>query len=375
MQHQLFSLGLAIAAVAALVGAPTSNRVLAQQRPAPTYQFAVIADSADGFDPFEFGCAAINDQGQVAFRATRTNGVTIVARGTGRALTIIANNRNRFGFVGQNPAINTKGQVSFAAGLTSGGEGIFRGDGGALSVIARTEPGPYSFFSDNDTALNKHGDVAFVAELDTTFDQGIFVGDGRNVQTRVLTSSSQFDGTPLAPSINDQGQVAFEAELDTGERGIFRSDGRRVVTIATDSTNLDSLRDPHINKDGVVVFRAFRDEGGEEIVAGSGGALTTIATTDGPFSSFGFGGPASNEKGKFAWTATLDTGEQGLFTGPDPATDRVIGTGDPLSGSTVTNVVFCNNGLNADGALAFQAQLGDGRTVIVRADPRRGRSG
>jgi hypothetical protein len=59
-----------------------------------------------------------------------------------------------------------------------------------------------------------------------------------------------------------------------------------------------------------------------------------------------------------------------VFAGPDPEQDRVLLTGDAFAGSTVTNVVFCREGLNLFGQLAMLVQLEDGRTLVVRATPR-----
>src|SRR5207245_11350529 len=80
-------------------------------------------------------------------------------------------------------------------------------------------------------------------------------------------------------------------------------------------------------------------------------------------------GPGINNSGTVVFEATLTAGGSGLFSGPDPSADRIIGTGDPLFGSTVTNVDFRGRGLNDAGQVAFLATLGDGRTLLVRADP------
>ena len=126
--------------------------------------------------------------------------------------------------------------------------------------------------------------------------------------------------------------------------------------------------------------RFFNDRAGEELVTGNGGPLTVVANTSGPFQSFGFTfvgftPPALNNNGDVAFFADLDSGGSGIFTGPNPITDRVIGTGDTLDGSTVTNIRFCDEGLNDSGQLAFQATFNDPsvpegvRVAIYRATP------
>ena len=114
-------------------------------------------------------------------------------------------------------------------------------------------------------------------------------------------------------------------------------------------------------------------------MTGNGGPLTVVADTSGPFQSFGFffgfTPPALNNNGEVAFFADLDSGGSGIFVGPDPVADRVIGTGDTLDGSTVTNLRFCDEGLNNSGQLAFQATLNDPsvpegvRVAIYRATP------
>jgi hypothetical protein len=79
--------------------------------------------------------------------------------------------------------------------------------------------------------------------------------------------------------------------------------------------------------------------------------------------------PSINDLGSVAFLADLKKGGSGIFTGPDPAANKVIAIGDPLFGSTVTALQFSSQGLNNSGQVAFWASLADGRQVIVRADP------
>ena len=182
-----------IAAFALAVAAPPAH--------AGGYTFTRLVDSAAGFDPFEFGCPAINDQGAVAIRATRTNGVTFIVVATGTSVRRIADNGGGLGFIGRNPSLNDVGQVSFAANLDSGGEAILRGGVGGLVLIAQTPTGPFNFFG-FDTSVNDTGRVAFKAELDD-FDEGLFSGSGGAVTTHYLASTSQFTGDDSRPTPGD----------------------------------------------------------------------------------------------------------------------------------------------------------------------------
>ena len=121
------------------------------------------------------------------------------------------------------------------------------------------------------------------------------------------------------------------------------------------------------------------DEFVSEIVTGRRPTtLSTVADSRGPISEFGFRPPALNNLGDVAFQATLDDGSSGVFTGPDPVADSVIRTGDTIDGDPVSNVVFCEEGLNDSDQLTFVATLDDAdapegvRVVVVRATPTTG---
>jgi hypothetical protein len=393
---RLFALVFALVAGLALaLGAMLSG---AQAQSAPQYTFTKVADSAtDGFDPFSFECSAINNPGDIAFRTARParGGGPVIqgiyrANADGKKLTTIAEfggPGHGFDFLGQIPSINDQGQVSFAVSQISERDfvetqSVMRGSGMKPTTIATTAE-EFNRFGFEPT-LNNEGVVAFKAQLDN-FDQGLFSGQGGkrdNITTHYLASTSRFSefGTLSRPSINNLGDIAFEESVDSGASGVFVTEGSGFKTIAEPDPNVIVGR-PNLNDSGTVAFhRFFNDRAGEELVSGNGGPLTTIADTSGPFQSFGFTfvgftPPALNNNGDVAFLADLDTGGSGIFVGPDPVADRVIGTGDTLDGSTVTNLRFCDEGLNDSGQLAFQAtfddpNVPDGRRVaIYRATP------
>jgi hypothetical protein len=62
--------------------------------------------------------------------------------------------------------------------------------------------------------------------------------------------------------------------------------------------------------------------------------------------------------------------------GPDATRDRVISTGDKLDGGVVSNLSFCEEGLNDSSQLTFIAGLDarkglGSRTAVFRATPKR----
>ncbi|MGH9027351.1 MAG: DUF7453 family protein [Acidimicrobiia bacterium] len=342
-----------------LLLAATTFAALAAAAGAQSFQFRKIVDSGQGLTPD--GCPAVNDLGQVAFKAVDETGEQAVYRASpGGALTTIATETPAFDFIGRNPSLNELGQVSFAATLEDEGEAILVGRGGALREIARTEPGPFNFFG-FDTSLSNLGRVAFTAELDD-FDEGLFVG-GPPLRTVYLASSSPFLGTLARPSLNDLGQVAFEEARDDFSSGIFLATGNGFTTIVDDSGPVGFATDPKLNLFGLVAFAAFLDDGESAIMTGRGGPLRTVASSTGEFAFFD-GRPALNDLGFVAFSAALDSGQSGVFLG----TRAVILTGQSLDGS-VTNAFVCSEGLSTLGRIAFVAQLEDGRTAIFVARP------
>lgn len=355
---------------------------------AATYTFVNVADSAAlGFDPFAFGCASINNRGQIAFRAGRIadDGFSTIpgiyrAGADGRLTTIVENER-RFDFIGFNPSMNDFGSVSFAARVDGGAgddyEAIMQGAGGnRVSTIADTRE-EFAFFG-FDTSINNRSEVAFKAELDN-FDEGLF--SGRTgvgpITTHYLASTSVFDGTDTRPSINNSGNIAFSESIDF-TLGIFAGQEGSFRTVQAPDPDI-SVSEPVLNDRGVVAFeRSFVDDDlfVTEIVTGpTRGPVVPVVDTRGPFADFGFRPPALNNDGDVAFLGTLDDfTTTAVFVGPDPVADRVVAVGDTLDGDTVTGLRFCEEGLNDSDQLTFIADFQDPttlepRTAVFRATP------
>jgi hypothetical protein len=373
-------------------------------RPEQRYTFERVVDSeADGLVPFDFECSAINDRGQIAFRASRVSpDSSRVIQGVFRAddrgrrhgrITTIAEFGGGFDFVGQIPSIDDHGNVAFAARsfdeeTFTESQRILVGDGGRLTTVADTAD-EFSTLGFEPT-INDHGVVAFRAQLDTfdTFnlDQGLFSRrDRRDTVTHFLSSTSRLSefGPLSRPAVNDRGDIAFEAPTD-GEStsGIFVAAEGGFRTIAAADPNVIVDR-PNLNDRGTVVFhRFFNDRAGEELLRGrSAGSLRVLADTDGPFAAFGFfhgfQAPALNNRDEVAFYADLDDGGGGIFTGHDVEDDVVVSVGDRLDGDEVRRLRICEEGLNDHGQIVFQATFDapesewGTRVAIYRATPRR----
>lgn len=210
--------------------------------------------------------------------------------------------------------------------------GIWTATRDGTTNLVVNDRGVFSVFGGSPT-INSAGTVAFAASKDVvnnTSEIGLYVGSvGGDAMARTVLTAA---GSPLynwdgGPYINDKGQIAFKAyEHNTGEPGIFV-----------------------VNQDGTGLRTIAR-------AGGIGG--------DGPYSMFD--SPIINEGGTVAFRGYLDTGERGIYVGPNPVADKVIQQGDPLFGSTATSVLFLR-GLNNNNQIAFYFELADGRSGIATA--------
>ncbi|MEQ8464310.1 DUF7453 family protein [Coleofasciculus sp. E1-EBD-02] len=249
--------------------------------------FTTIATDSTSFfgDGILFGDVAINNQGSVAFREYDdyiNDYVISIVTGDGARRTIMADDSGRL-------ALNNNGTVAFEALLEGGGSGIFTSS--SITPIADTN----SLFKDFHTlSLNDEETLAFRASLDDG-SAGIFTSSNGSLSTIADTgglfssfSSSRVrdDGTFVlldGPAINNNGTVAFGAQLDTGEYGIF--------------TGSDPVADKVIAI-GDPLF---------------GSTVTSLA-----FSNKGF-----NDAGEVAFLAKLADGSSGIFRA-EPGDDGVV---------------------------------------------------
>jgi hypothetical protein len=168
---------------------------------------------------------SINDRGDIAFEESvdgeSNSGIFLTADDGFK--TIAAPDPD---VIVDRPNLNNAGTVVFHRFFNSkAGEELLRSKDGVLSTIADTT-GPFQsfghFFGFQAPALNNHGDVAFFAELDSAASpppRGIFVGPDA-VADRVIGTGDSLDGLTVAnlriceEGLNDAGQLAFLATFN-----------------------------------------------------------------------------------------------------------------------------------------------------------------
>jgi hypothetical protein len=414
MPHRLLSNAASALALSLLAAAS----VQAQAR----YTFTTVLDSErDGLVPTR--CAAINTLGVVAVTVRDLDGVTkiVTKRGANDVPVVVADTQsvadfptlcdNGFNNLPSDPSINEKGEVAFQGNLRRFSapdrpdcdtpeqrerrQGVFFSRGGALTTIAHSinEPGG-SFVSEflvADQSINTSGRVAFVPELDETFDQGLFVGarggrfDQRFLADNPTPDGFNFNNLSSRVSLNELGQVAFESGLnDTDIGGIFLSNPDGTFHTIVDNTSGLSVGDPSLNILGRVAFTANRfDENFNQIFSiatSRGGAVTTVAESS-PGGYASFREPSLNDLNRVAFTADVQPDPdvfvtfQGVFTGANPVRDKVLQVGDIYEGVPITSIVSCAEALNNLGQIVMTVQSENPdtfevRSFIVRATPR-----
>lgn len=203
----------------------------------------------------------------------------------------------------------------------------------------------------------------------------LFFPDGTSEQIArggsIVGDNLDFDRLGIE-DINNQNIVAYTATNFTeDDTSIYTTDGRVIflstASIRQDSINGSGQKDIVINDSGTILINIEQPSGEDELLQSTAeDTLNTLVSTDGLFDSFNE--IALNNEGQVAFGAVLDNGTEGIFTGIDPESDRLIAVGDPLSGSTVVDLEFDTEGLNNSGTISFQAALADGTIGIYQAD-------
>ena len=183
---------------------------------------STIVDTASS-NFLSLGNCAINDSGEVVFRAFRKDNSEAIFSGRGGA-TIIADTKNPAFSDFLDPVINNSGLVADGAFLSNGGVEVFTGNGG--QVRPRTGPAAKSFNNVDNVTVNNSGAVAFFVDK-ISGGQGIFLAQGDDESpAAVIQSGDALFGSTVNTlslgrfSLNDHSQVVFVYTLANGRSGL-----------------------------------------------------------------------------------------------------------------------------------------------------------
>jgi hypothetical protein len=118
------------------------------------------------------------------------------------------------------------GRVAFTAKLDAGGEAFVVGDGSGTTTTLATTAGAYSEIW--DVWYKANGKLGFTARLDSG-GYGVFTGPDA-VADKVIGPGDALDGSTvnwawsMGEGMNDNGQIAFWAQLADGRSGIYVAD-------------------------------------------------------------------------------------------------------------------------------------------------------
>ena len=393
-----------------------------------SFDFKQISTSSDLYS--RFANPSINDTGTVTYEGfrgfctavegdclqtgTNTPAAAIFTTNGEGSPTLVVNRSIYDGFTGYDSG------VFFSASTNNAGTTVLSSSGynygqlaasGPTAVISRTNSGPinnvaYSntpftvtlvnpnqtYFSTsnlaaageftNVAAINNPGTVTYLNGHDGVVSLNTKSSDGKVSTIADTSANSNFKdfylggldvgrgAGPFAnftiPSINDKGDVAFNADLKDGGKGLFISSGAKVTPIIAESDKgpYSYFSVPSLNNSGQVAFNAGFTTGGGAILESKDGVLTTIAdTSSGLFKDFK-SDVSLNQKGDLAFLADLTDGSTAIYTVSHSGLEKIISVGDTLAGSKVTALFISHDGLNSNGQLTFDATLASGTEQI-----------
>ncbi|MEL6854008.1 MAG: choice-of-anchor tandem repeat NxxGxxAF-containing protein [Cyanobacteria bacterium J06607_13] len=350
------------------IGAASLSATLLIGTSAEAFTFTEIA-STNTSEFTDFGNGAINELGQVAFSA-EVAGQTGIFSGDGGAISQLVSPAK--GFSPGELGFNSAGKVVFEQFSTPG---IFENSGGLTTplITEASSPGQIGFTGQSffSPKLNESGTVVFEAVNFDTGEQGLFLAKDGSITT--IAKSPGFDIFRF--SLNNNDQVAFFAIAATAPDGdgIFLRDSGGAPIPLPDPQGFGTIEGIVLNDSETVAFDTLfnNDEGvlSQGLFLQNGEDITLLVDNAGEFSDFDRSVPVNNAE-TVVFSAGLDAGGSGIFTGPDPIADKVIAVGDDLLGMSVTSLgFFQQTGLNNAGQIAFSAEFSDGSKSIFRADP------
>jgi hypothetical protein len=300
------------------------------------------------------------------------------------------------------PSINAAGQVAFAVDGK-----VRRGDGGVPVIIYDRPLGEGR--ADGDLSINAAGAVAFFTAGGLGISK-IWVGDGNGPANAFAVSQTPW-AIGRSPSINDAGQVVFEASQG-GTTYLVTGNAFTVIAGPSDPIpggTLLRVATPLINNAGQFAFSALVSQGGFRVLRNTNGLVEiagqiqttggytfgmndagvvasyraeqraivtsdnrTIATNDTGF-TLHTNVAAINDAGVVAFMAVTGTGTIQVLVGDGTFRREVLKVGDVVPGLGVVRQVTINNfAINDSGQVAMLVVYDDGgtdRLAIVRADP------
>jgi hypothetical protein len=285
-------------------------------------RLTTIAEFGGGFD-FLGQIPSINDLGQVAFAVSTISEDDFtetqrIMRGDGKKLVTIASTGGRFDRFGFEPTVNNSGVVAFKAQLTNLDQGLFSGGGRRTSLTTHylASTSQFSEFGNlSRPSINNLGQIGFEEQVDDVFASGIFVTEEDGFTT---IASPDPNAIVDRPNLNEAGTAAFHRFFnDRAGEELLTGNGGPLTTIADTNGPFQSFGfylafvPPALNDDGDVAFLADLDAGGSGIFVGPDPVADRVIQTgdslDGAIvTSLRFCDDGLNNSGQLVFQATFD---------------------------------------------------------------------
>ncbi|HEY2992777.1 MAG TPA: Calx-beta domain-containing protein, partial [Methylomirabilota bacterium] len=276
--------------------------------------------------------------------------------------------------IGSGPAVAGK---TIVFGLTIPGAGAAKlaaSNVSTLTILGTPVPG-YSFtvlYSGAETvglpSINDDGGFAFSVneETPTVFSGNLAAPADLRTVTELPDSGVQSLRGIRFP-VDSSERVAFQANLTAGYGVVLDSNSSAPTVFFATGDGIDSVGEPSMSFNGTLAFKTIEQcDGTCEAVHFSPDAQTdNYAIISGDTTSIGFVNtigdfPAVNDGGLVAFTATMYTGEKGVFTSNGSAIVTLASAPGPLDFADFGPSVSINN----NGHVAFIGILADGNASV-----------
>lgn len=313
-----------------------------------------------GYDSGVFFSAETNNAGTTVISSSGYNLSQLQAGGPSAVLTrtdngpvnTVANTSTPFGITFLNPtlpppALYNTNNLAAAGNFTN--------------VASINDPGTVAYFTGSNGTVSfdtksSNGQVTTVADTGGSSNFKDFYTGG----VTVARGQGPFAAYTI-PGINDKGDVAFNADLKSGGRGLFEVTNGQLSTIAdTTSGKFTKFSVASLDASGNAAFDGGLADGGSGVFISKGGQLITVASTsDGYFQDLTQSDVAFNNQDNVAFLANTTGGGRSIFTGSSSGLSKVISVGDKIGDYTVADLFISHSGLNDINQVAFDASLID----------------
>ena len=332
------------------------------------YRLTVLARTGAYFTDFSPYVASIDEAGVVAFTAATRYGRTGIHVADGASVRELP--ATAAAAVTSHPDGDARGNQSAYVTLYDGGTALLAAGPEGSSVLADSHR-DFAATGPGGPTVNARGDVAFRA---TTREGRDAVLRWREGALAELSAGLPLTAIQGIPAINAAGAVAFRVDTPAGEPALHVWTDTGAETLPSGGRFSAMGRFPFLRDDGHLLFVATGADGVDSLFESHSGEIRPLLTagTDSGFASFR--GVIADESGGVVFYGSPLPGVGprptiGVYAGPDPVADRMLGLGDPLGGSTVADLALNPASINGVGQVAIRISLANGSQWIVRADP------